>query len=925
MRRTWTLLLVAVLLAVFLAVPAMASEEEHTSHTGWDKLTASTTLKDGGKYYLEGDLTASFTVTEGEITVCLNGKAWSGDGTRPLAVTGGTVNICDCKHTGADADTGAIVGATLASSLGGGVVDGKFNGGAVTVTSGTVNFYSGIIRDGTGGSGGNVAVNGANSEFNMHGGIIRGGRTLDDNVYHGGNVRLSNEAVFNLYDGLVTGGEAKNGGGNFVLVGTATKLNIYGGTITDGTAKGTGDPGGGNIYIHEGTVTMEAGTVSGGTSKYMGGNVYLRNGTFHMKSGVVSGGTAKDPASAPNIYVNHGGAEVTLERDARVYGGMDAANAMTVTLKGTPIVDKALTTEGQSPAYSLRLASGRLLTLDGLKAGARVGITGASPATGVVICNAVGTSDYSGIRYDTDAFYIRKTADAKLDLAAAAEVTGAAVNHGSIVYSLEEAVTLAGKGGYVRLVNSLTGPTISQSVSVDLNGYDITNLTLAENACLTLFDSSTADYEVEVDETSSNGYSGYGTVTLADGSPANILRQGNTSKDTYGYNYRFVAVKDGEGYHAHRIYLTVKSTILYPNKPALTYRTALRCDQLVAAYINAAGGGFGILASAEELGKSYGDYTDNGYEVLPWNSKTGEQNERVTYLNEILEDPDATAENTLRATTKVRAQAYIFLADAFYGSRLAAGTDDVAKATNAALITDEAVTSSGVSQSLQNMVELAFAKSPATLSSVTRDAMCDMYTKWSTNLMETWSLQYLQDYMDGYDGMTLKYGCLCGKPSSKDNPCAAGGHVQLTWSPWDSSTNNFPSESGNYYLTEPLVLKNQGKVDEDVFINLNTNGHNISVEGKVRASLVHGVLNLTNFGYDGAAVAEVRVTATCNMDGNGGVLLIAEAGNVSLYSGVTLAAQANHNITKGVVGVAGDLNIYGGRIEGTTLKTVDKE
>ena len=106
MRRTWMLLLVTVLLAVFLAVPAMAADcsdcdganhchtcnGTHEHGEGWTSLNEAlenatedsngfidlsnqenADVLPAGNYYLSDDLTASVMKFNGEFTICLNG------------------------------------------------------------------------------------------------------------------------------------------------------------------------------------------------------------------------------------------------------------------------------------------------------------------------------------------------------------------------------------------------------------------------------------------------------------------------------------------------------------------------------------------------------------------------------------------------------------------------------------------------------------------------------------------------------------------------------------------------------------------------------------------------------------------------------------------------------------------------------------
>lgn len=110
----------------------------HTEHDEtWNKITNDTTALTEGRWYLDGETTASITSTSGTVIICLNGQTWSGE--LPLAVTEGVVRICDCTTEG----TGLIAKATVASgaalSLEGGTITtlDAAEGASVTVKSGS--------------------------------------------------------------------------------------------------------------------------------------------------------------------------------------------------------------------------------------------------------------------------------------------------------------------------------------------------------------------------------------------------------------------------------------------------------------------------------------------------------------------------------------------------------------------------------------------------------------------------------------------------------------------------------------------------------------------------------------------------------------------------------------------------------------------
>ena len=801
----------------------------------------------------------------------------------------------------------------------------------IEMTSGTI---SGANYNG---SGANVILD-VNSEFIMTGGTIENGQA--DNS--GANIFTvhvvdTNAAIVAYNTAKGTSLTAKDWAAHVTIGGNA---KIIGGSLTTAEKNGGSIFGGGNT-----TITIEGNAeVYGGSSKNCGGNIYTNGYLTIGGNAKVYNGKAKDGGSQTNVYAVSG--HLTLQDNAWIPGGVGAhGKDGTVTLKGSPIVDASLTAaDQQQPDYGLSLWSGATLILDGLTADAQVDLHAAVSATnytvdeatkGYIISPVINDSVITGLTYETLDCFIRLSADNKVILVPASEIEGVVINGGKDgvqVYTFEEAIAALKDGDYITMLGDQDGVTINKSIMVDLNGANLTNLTLAEGVELKLFDAGTLDYKVEKDANSANGYSGYGTVTLSEDNKGTIARVGNTPKASYGGNYRYIVIKDEAGYHAHRIYITVKAIVLYPNRSAVNFRTILRCDQLVADYINAEGGGFGVVTTTSS-GEAYGDYKANGIEALAWNSSTTEENSRVTRLNNVLKEGLSIADNTKRARTAVEAKAYIYLNDQFYDGSL--GSD---KATNLNLINQQAVFSSVKGSSLYDMVGVAYSLDPATLSESSRLALYGMYTQW-TALMDSWkeSLANLQFYIDTYGSSNMKYACVCGSTSYTNNPCAAAGHPSVVWTEWTGTT--IPKTTGNYYLSGNITLTEQGSIPEGALINLNLNGHTITGANPdniygARIANVNGTLNITNFGFGGASVEDAAIISygakyrdtltngvvTGKTGGNGGNLLIGGTGNVSLYKGVTLKMAENHYAKNSVVEVGGDLNIYGGTIEGATMR-----
>ena len=354
----------------------------------WEVLSASTTVADGGHYYLTANTAKGITISgDIEVTICLNGFNLYAGAT--IVISNGTLNICNCQDAGRIYSTNRTRGTVVLIS-------------SSSAAFGTVNLYSGNISGAANNSAYCRGVEVKGGVFNMYGGQVVNGRSNGDSINdskqgYGGNICIYNNAgkvaKFNMYGGSVTGGQATNLGGNIYVEGA--KFTMTGGTVTGG--KTTGTPAaatdligwGGNIFVTStsgaiGSVTLNGGTVttgnatnggniatdgnngkrvdltiagavvSDGTASADGGNIYVHNTTngtlFNMKSGVISGGTAT--VNGGNICTN-GTNPVTLSGgfitggSANKGGSIYADNGSgTVTLSGTAVSGGTATDAG---------------------------------------------------------------------------------------------------------------------------------------------------------------------------------------------------------------------------------------------------------------------------------------------------------------------------------------------------------------------------------------------------------------------------------------------------------------------------------------------------------------------------------------------------------------------------------------------------
>lgn len=828
------------------------------------------------------------------------------------------------------------------------IAGGKIHGGNVTSgNGGNILLYArislvitgGEICEGTApaGNGGNIWLQGT------------GTRTVNSvtTTYQNQSFTMSEATLENgtKTSGTVYGGSAKAGGN--IYIGNTAAVTMSGGTIRDGSSVGDSS-GGGNVYMGNGTFTMSGGTISGGYANGTnGGNVYLAGGgTFNLSdAGVIKNGKSALHAENRN---NGNGANIALYGTLNMTGGsvlQEASNLANVVGDGKNLYmnNKSATAKltggtingwvfvsdyGTNYVFPTLILGGDInicndtagshsvylhwrdanaeageeaaygkVTIQALTADARVGITSRAPFVGRVVSQAVtDDSVYCGLYSDNSNYRIGVDGENGLYLMDAASAAGATVNGGGVVYTLAEAVALAAEStDYVTLLSSHNDAQISSSVALDLNGFDLKNVALGEGAELRLLDSKTGDYDVADGK--------YGVMTLADGSKGTVTRAFTTGKLTnYGHNYRYLVVKDTEGnYSSHRIYLTVKSTVLYPMKPALNYRTVLKCDSVVAEYIGTNYGttvsGTGVNGYSEET--VY--YSDA---VAAWDG--ADDNDRVTQVNRLFTGTEEV--NQHLATMEFTVCATILVGDAIGGS----------------------VTSADVTASFKELVETV--NGYTNLNVVQKSALGNMYQRHG-DLMKGWDIGNILLYSQDLDAMGVKYYCLCGDPDSENNPCGVSGHKPLAWQKWESTTS-LPSTTGNYYLTGNVTLGSQLSLTGDQFVCIDTRGFDIT--SSARAFYVKGnsglsVLNISNslWATDASVISAKGVPFVDDTSGggDGGVLLLGEKGNVSLYRGVLLKTTDDHVTDRGglVMNYGGDLNIYGAELVGATLRTSEKD
>ena len=290
--------------------------EAITDWTDLNKVPAGSTLEAGKAYYLTDNLNVSksFIVDGGEITLCLNGYTLANSsGTayqRALDVRNGTLRICDCSQ---DA-TGAITSNTPCD---GSALFLRYTAGKTPAAE----LYGGTI----------IGTNTANS---------------------GGAVCLAT-GKFTMYGGKIANSRSKMGGGVYVSSGT---FHMHGGTITGCTATENG----GGVYLNGGTfIVSGAATITGNHVGEADNNVYLPAGKTLAVSGLTSGAQiGVTAASAPTAITGANDADIHnyFTSDNSAYEPWNNADDNAVVLRTARTTPTCNAPSGLTAVYGQKLS-----------------------------------------------------------------------------------------------------------------------------------------------------------------------------------------------------------------------------------------------------------------------------------------------------------------------------------------------------------------------------------------------------------------------------------------------------------------------------------------------------------------------------------------------------------------------------------------
>ena len=245
-------------------------------------------------------------------------------------------------------------------------------------------------------------------------------------------------------------------------------------------------------------------------------------------------------------------------------------------------------------------------------------------------------------RLTTGATYTMREFDfQQTDSSAVIENVTSGVGYETVAQALSEAA----KGDTLMLHQAITEAiTVSASITLDLNGYDISgDITAAEGVTVSLKDSQTDDYTVE----DSNGY---GKLT---GTASGV-------EAAKGY----LLIEEDNVLSVHRLNLDPVSVSVRSSVAGMYYTSQFGGDEVIKRNIVAYGSALGAGMIPGFADKTYTRITDMTTWQVGMDDKGNSKNlKNGTILQNIMTVGGETAANASGAETKIYSQAYVELAD----------------------------------------------------------------------------------------------------------------------------------------------------------------------------------------------------------------------------------------------------------------------
>lgn len=222
-------------------------------------------------------------------------------------------------------------------------------------------------------------------------------------------------------------------------------------------------------------------------------------------------------------------------------------------------------------------------------------------------------------------------------------------------------------GGYIKLMKDVDSVQIDRNMTIDLNGFNMTNVEVADDCTLYGMDSQTDDYVIEG---SKGNYSGFGKIAnkTGDGTVAAVPVEDACAEDGY------LMVSDNadnknQNISFHRVKLqvykmTLRSIVNNEAQPSIYYQSYFKGDQIVAQEVD----NFGVALGVYEMPNAVNMDTKCKYSKFTnfISGNDGNESGTSTLLKGIMKETNSESINKRNANMDIYGRAYVKLKDGSY-------------------------------------------------------------------------------------------------------------------------------------------------------------------------------------------------------------------------------------------------------------------
>lgn len=432
---------------------------------------------------------------------------------------------------------------------------------------------------------------------------------------NGGAVQFTKFAKLAFYGCAFKENTSGSNGGAMRIEGTAATNTV---TIGDSTRANTFT---GNKATNTGA-SAQAGAISfSGSATTVMTNATFTENTADKVASVSVAGTHKLTMQDCTLQNN---------KNTAGYGSLYMANgSQSLVLRGMVIVDELF--------FQQTSANNAKVDVSGLTEGSDIAVNMQSVRcqdTPVFTLNSSAAA--KSYVYSATKNYFVHEVDGELALVKHVDEEG---NYYTTTAAAIAAAEEAGKTSFALQTSTVETLTLNTISYLDLQGWDVTAITVADGNELTLIDSATDDYDCYNDN-------GYGLVSNITGSYKLYVED-----ITSGSLKRYVAIDEGNGISVHRVYLAITHKTLRPGNSGVGFKAIFAGDQVVTKS--------GVTYGLELSG--YSDFSESWKAVfgtMESGKANGTPNQKTVVLTDAI-----TADNTSRWDADLYGRPFITVGD----------------------------------------------------------------------------------------------------------------------------------------------------------------------------------------------------------------------------------------------------------------------